>query len=161
RRRRRFHVRPPVHPHVPRPMHCVGARLHHLANNHMIKHTWINVRTPDRLPRSVRRQINPAYVQKRPVVPRHRRPRPRHNHHVRRKHKFLTSSKSPSLVYCFTPKRRNARSSLLRRKTSRAVSFYQMVLSCLELRIFRSFVTSAMPSATAVAPISRSHGSLG
>ena len=38
--------------------------------------------------------------------------------------------------------------------------FYQIVESCLQLRIFSSLVTNAIPSASAVAPIRRSHGSL-
>ena len=37
---------------------------------------------------------------------------------------------------------------------------YQTVASCFELRIFASLVTNAIPSASAVAPIKRSHGSL-
>ena len=37
---------------------------------------------------------------------------------------------------------------------------YQIVASCLQLRIFASLVTKAIPSASAVAPIKRSHGSL-
>jgi hypothetical protein len=39
--------------------------------------------------------------------------------------------------------------------------FYQIVLICLQFRIERSFVTRAIPSASAVAPIRRSEGSLG
>lgn len=37
---------------------------------------------------------------------------------------------------------------------------YQIVATCLQARIFASFVTRTIPSASAVAPIKRSHGSL-
>jgi hypothetical protein len=38
-------------------------------------------------------------------------------------------------------------------------NFYQIVWSCLQLRILVSLVTRTIPSASAVAPIRRSHGS--
>jgi hypothetical protein len=47
-----------------------------------------------------------------------------------------------------------------RQIASRTHYFYQIVESCLQLRIFASLVTNAIPSASAVAPIRRSHGSL-
>src|SRR6266566_456007 len=47
-----------------------------------------------------------------------------------------------------------------RQIASRTYYFYQIVETCLQLRIFASLVTNAIPSASAVAPIRRSHGSL-
>jgi hypothetical protein len=47
-----------------------------------------------------------------------------------------------------------------RQIASRAHYFYQIVESCLQLRILASLVTNVIPSASAVAPIRRSHGSL-
>src|SRR5204862_242703 len=46
------------------------------------------------------------------------------------------------------------------RIASRTYFFYRFVEGCLQLRIFASLVTNAVASASAVAPIRRSHGSL-
>src|SRR2546423_12968303 len=56
----------------------------------MIKLARIHTRPPNRFFRSMRRQLDRAHFRERPRIPRHRRPRPRHNHHICRKHTPLS-----------------------------------------------------------------------
>jgi hypothetical protein len=67
---------------MPRAINRVRARLHHVAHNHVIEFTGVNARTPNRLLRSVHRQINRAQIGKRARIAHHRRSGSRHKHHI-------------------------------------------------------------------------------
>ncbi len=82
---------------MPRAIKRIRTGLHHIAENRVIKLSRVHARTPNCLFRSVRRQLNRAHLRKRSRVPRHRRPRPRHNHHIRRKHTSLSCLSDLSL----------------------------------------------------------------
>ena len=99
RDRRRFGLQAGLQSDVARAIDCIGAGLHHVAENGVVEIYGIHSGTPDGLFRRVRRKPDCGNIGKRSGVTRHRRARSRHNDNIGWEHE--SSFRSNLEFRCF------------------------------------------------------------